>query len=114
MGYNCFSFAWPDAGAAVAVMANSEDAREVLASVLAAAERRYANGVKAAPPGDVTGRYLLRDDYPIDIAAADGRLTLIAAGQPPAVLLPVPPRLPGWWACRPRAVATPRKRRAGS
>ena len=89
VGYNCFSFAWPDAGAAVAVMTNSEDAREVLASVLAAAERRYANGVKAAPPGDVTGRYLLRDDYPIDIAAADGRLTLIAAGQPPAVLLPL-------------------------
>ena len=37
-----------------------------------------------------TGRYLLQDNYPIDIAAADGRLTFTAAGQPPAVLLPLP------------------------
>lgn len=39
---------------------------------------------------DVTGRYLLRDNYPIDITAADGRLTLVAVGQPSAVLLPLP------------------------
>jgi hypothetical protein len=89
VGYNCFSFAWPDAGTAVAVMTNSDDAREVLGSILAAAERRYATGVKAAPPGDVTGRYLLRDNYPIDITAADGRLTLSSSGQPPAILLPL-------------------------
>jgi CubicO group peptidase (beta-lactamase class C family) len=89
VGYNCFSFAWPDAGTAVAVMTNSDDAREVLGSILAAAERRYATGVKAAPPGDVTGRYLLRDNYPIDITAADGRLTLTSSGQPPAVLRPL-------------------------
>jgi CubicO group peptidase (beta-lactamase class C family) len=89
VGYNCFSFAWPDAGAAVAVMANSEDAREVLASVLAAADRQYATDTKAIPPRDVTGRYLLQDNYPIDIAAADDRLTLTAAGQPSALLLPL-------------------------
>jgi CubicO group peptidase (beta-lactamase class C family) len=87
VGYNCFSFAWPAAGAAVAVMTNSDDARELLASILAAAERRYATGVIAVPPDDVTGRYLLPDDYPIDITAADGRLMLTTAGQRPAVLL---------------------------
>jgi hypothetical protein len=92
-GYGCFSYAWPGAGAAVAVMVNSEDAREVLGSILATAERRY--GAAAAPaepvaPGDVTGRYLLRDSYPIDIAAVDGRLTFTAAGQPPAALRSLP------------------------
>jgi CubicO group peptidase (beta-lactamase class C family) len=89
VGYTCFSFAWPDAGAAVAAMTNSEGGPEILASILAAAERRYATEVEAAAPGDVTGRYLLRDDYPIDITAAGGQLTLIAAGQPPAALLPL-------------------------
>jgi hypothetical protein len=37
----------------------------------------------------VTGRYLLRDSYPIDIAAAADGLTLTVPGQPPAVLLPL-------------------------
>jgi CubicO group peptidase (beta-lactamase class C family) len=89
VGYGCFSFAWPDAGAAVAVMTNSDDAREVLASILAAAERRYTTGVDAAAPPDVAGRYLLREDYPVDITAADGRLTFAAVGQPPAILIPL-------------------------
>jgi hypothetical protein len=48
---------------------------------------RHAAGAPA--PGDVTGRYLLQDNYPIDITAADERLTLTAAGQPSAVLLPL-------------------------
>jgi CubicO group peptidase (beta-lactamase class C family) len=99
VGYNCFSHAWPDAGAALAVMTNSEDAREVLGSINAAAERRYARYPRqAVVPADVTGRYLLREDYPIDIAAADGRLTLTAPDQPPAVLRQLPDgryRLPG-------------------
>jgi CubicO group peptidase (beta-lactamase class C family) len=87
IGYNCFSHAWPDAGAAVAVMTNSEDAREMLGSINAAAERQYATyPQQVAAPNDVTGRYLLREDYPIDITAAGGRLTLTAPHQPPAVL----------------------------
>jgi hypothetical protein len=47
---------------------------------------------------DVTGRYLLRDNYPIDITAADSRLTLTAPNQPPAVLQQLPNgryRIPG-------------------
>ncbi|MEU7905386.1 serine hydrolase domain-containing protein [Actinoplanes sp. NPDC049118] len=88
VGYSCFSFAWPDAGAAVAVMTNSEDTTEVRTSILTAAERRYA-AARAAPPGEVTGRYLLRDDFPIDVAAADGGLSLTAAGQSPAILVPL-------------------------
>ena len=90
VGYGCFSFAWPESGAGVAVMANSDDAKEILASIFAVADRRYAADVKATPAGDVTGRYLLRDGYPIDVAAADGRLTFTAAGQPPVVLRPLP------------------------
>ncbi|MEV6851587.1 serine hydrolase domain-containing protein [Actinoplanes sp. NPDC051411] len=90
VGYSCFSFAWPEAGTAVAVMTNTEDAREVLTSILVATDRQYATDVKAPPPGDVTGRYLLQDNCPIDITAADGRLTLTAAGQPPALLLRLP------------------------
>jgi hypothetical protein len=89
VGYGCFSFAWPDAGAAVAVMSNSDDARDVLMSILTAADRQYATEGRATPPGDVTGRYLLRDDYSIDITAIDDRLTLTADGQPSAVLLPL-------------------------
>jgi CubicO group peptidase (beta-lactamase class C family) len=90
VGYGCISYAWPHAGVAVAVMANSDDAREVLGSILAAAERRYGSTPQATAAGAVTGRYLLRDDYPIDIGTADGRLTLTAPGQPAAVLLPLP------------------------
>jgi CubicO group peptidase (beta-lactamase class C family) len=110
VGYVCFSFAWPDAGEAVAVMANSDDAREVLYSILAAAERRYAATASDAsdrrePNGhvedtglDVTGRYLLRDGYAIDVALADDRLTFTVTGQTPAVLPALPDgsyRLPG-------------------
>jgi CubicO group peptidase (beta-lactamase class C family) len=99
VGYNCFSHAWPDAGAAVTVMTNSEDARELLGSINAAAERRYATHPQhTAAPEDVTGRYLLRENYPIDIIATDGRLALMAPNQPPAVLTQLPNgayRLPG-------------------
>ncbi|MEK8107804.1 serine hydrolase domain-containing protein [Micromonospora sp. M12] len=56
----------------------------------AAADRRYASRITAEPPGDVTGRYLLRDDYPIDVALTDGQLTFSAAAQPPVVLLAGP------------------------
>lgn len=93
VGYVCFSFAWPDTGAAVAVMANSEGAVEVLRSMLAAAERRHApspDPAGAAPPGGLAGRYLLREDYPVDIGASDGRLTFTAAGQRPVDLLSQP------------------------
>src|ERR1017187_9470021 len=37
VGYGCFSFGWPRTGPAVAVMANSEGAEEILRSTLAAA-----------------------------------------------------------------------------
>lgn len=90
-GYNCFSHAWPDAGTAVCVMTNSEDAQELLSSINAAAERQYATHPQdAATPEDVAGRYLLRENYRIDITATDGRLTLTAPNQPPAVLAQLP------------------------
>jgi CubicO group peptidase (beta-lactamase class C family) len=91
-GYVCFAFVWPDAGAAVAVMVNSGDAQEPLLSLLAAARRRYATDPAAPPPpppDDVAGRYLLRDDYPVDITTTAGQLTLTVPGQPPARLLPL-------------------------
>jgi hypothetical protein len=91
VGYTCFSHAWPDAGLAVAVMTNSEDAQELLGSINAAAERQYAtHPQRTVAPDDVTGRYLLRENYPIDITAANGRLTLTAPNQPPAVLAQLP------------------------
>lgn len=92
VGYGCFSFAWPGTGAAVAVMANSEGAQEILRSTLAAAERQHAPPPDpvAAAPGDLAGQYLLREDYPVDILASDGHLTLTAPGQRPADLLPLP------------------------
>ncbi|GAA2503914.1 serine hydrolase domain-containing protein [Winogradskya humida] len=90
VGYTCFSFVWPDRGTGVAAMTNSEDGWEVLASIRAAADRLYATAVPAAPLGDVAGRYLLRDDYPIDITVADGQLALSAAGQPPVALVAHP------------------------
>lgn len=92
VGYNCFAYAWPEAGAAVAVMANMDNAREVLGSILAAAEHRYAPSAEPAAflaPRDVIGRYLLRNDFPIEVAAIGGRLTLAAPGQPPAALIPL-------------------------
>jgi hypothetical protein len=93
VGYVCFSFAWQAAGVAVAAMANSEGADEVLGSIVAAAERRYAQPIQpaeAARPDDITGRYLLREDYPVDIAADGRRLTFAAGGQQPAELLTLP------------------------
>jgi CubicO group peptidase (beta-lactamase class C family) len=93
VGYACFSFAWPGTGAAVAVMANSEGAAEILRSTLAAAERRHApppDPGRAAAPGGLAGQYLLREDYPVDIEASDGRLTLTAPGQRPVDLLTLP------------------------
>jgi hypothetical protein len=62
----------------------------VLASIRAAADRRYATSVTTAPLSDVTGRYVLRDDYPIDIAVTNGQLTFSAAAQQPVVLLADP------------------------
>jgi hypothetical protein len=50
------------------------------------------------PPGDLTGRYLPREDYPVDIVADGSRLTFTAKGQRPAELVPLPGgryRLPG-------------------
>jgi hypothetical protein len=94
VGYGCFSFGWPRTGAAVAVMANSEGAEEILRSTLAAAERQHApppDPAGAAAPGDLAGQYLLREDYPVDILASDGHLTLTAPRQHPVDLL----RLPG-------------------
>jgi hypothetical protein len=80
-------------------MANSEDAQELLGGVNAAAERLCATRPqRAVAPDDVTGRYLPRENYPIGITAADGRLTLTAPNQPPAVLAQLPDggcRLPG-------------------
>ncbi|MEU1679102.1 serine hydrolase domain-containing protein [Micromonospora zamorensis] len=90
VGYTCFSYVWPDSGTAVAAMTNSEDGWELLASIRAAADRRYATDVSVEPLGDVAGRYVLRDDYPIDIAVSDGHLTFSAAAQQPVVLLAEP------------------------
>ena len=42
VGYTCFSYVWPDSGTAVAAMTNSEDGWELLVSIRAAADRRYA------------------------------------------------------------------------
>jgi CubicO group peptidase (beta-lactamase class C family) len=99
-GYSCLSSAWPATGAAFAMMTNNDDAGEVLATSVAAAERRYAPPPDAAAPapGEVAGRYLLRDDYPVDIRADGGGLTLTAPGQEPAKLAGRPGgrwRLPG-------------------
>ena len=93
VGYGCFSFAWPGTGAAVAVMANSEGAQEILRSTLAAAERQHApppDTTRAAAPGNLAGQYLLQEDYPVGIGVSDGRLTLTAPGQRPVDLLPLP------------------------
>ncbi|MEW2146668.1 serine hydrolase domain-containing protein [Micromonospora vinacea] len=87
VGYTCFSYVWPDSGTAVAAMTNSEDGWELLVSIRAAADRRYATTrTTPAPLADVTGRYVLHDDHPIDIAVTDGQLTFAAAAQQPVVL----------------------------
>ncbi|MEU6206283.1 serine hydrolase domain-containing protein [Micromonospora musae] len=90
VGYTCFSYVWPDSRIAVAAMTNSEDGWELLASLRAAADRRYTTGIAAAPIADVAGRYLLRDDYPIDITVTDGQLTFSAPAQQPVLLLAGP------------------------
>jgi len=92
IGYNCFSFAWADTGAAVAVMANMDNAGEILGSILAASERLYGTPTdppRPPTPDRATGRYLLRDDYLIEIGSVDGRLTITAPGQPTVALLPL-------------------------
>ncbi|MGH3656012.1 MAG: hypothetical protein ACRDUA_05090, partial [Micromonosporaceae bacterium] len=43
----------------------------------------------AAAPGDLVGRYLLRSQLPVEVAAADGGLTLVVPGQRPATLIPL-------------------------
>jgi CubicO group peptidase (beta-lactamase class C family) len=83
VGYCCYSFAWPDAGAAVAVMANSDGAPEVILSILAAAQRRYAPASDAregAEPSEVAGRYLLADGGSVDIEADGERLNFTVTG----------------------------------
>ena len=85
VGYNCFSFAWAGSGVAVAAMSNSEGAAELLNSLLNAAARRY--GPVPLPSGTAEGRYLLREDYPIDVQVEEGGIVLFAAaGQPPVEL----------------------------
>ena len=75
-------------------MANSEGATEILGSILSAAQRMYAAPqdppADAAAPPDVAGRYLLREDYPVDIGHHGTALTLTAAGQDTSELLPLP------------------------
>ncbi|WP_305789438.1 serine hydrolase domain-containing protein [Symbioplanes lichenis] len=83
VGYTCFSYVWPGSGTAVAAMTNSEDGWELLATIREAADRRYAARVDEVP---AAGRYLLRDDYPVDVAVTGGQVTVAAAGQAPVVL----------------------------
>ncbi|WP_433124347.1 serine hydrolase domain-containing protein [Micromonospora sp. CA-240977] len=90
VGYTCFSFVWPDTGTAVAAMTNSDDGWELLSSIRVAADRRYATRLTTAPVGDVSGHYVLRDDYPIDIAVTDGQLIFSAAAQQPVALVAGP------------------------
>lgn len=101
VGYRCFSFAWPDAGAAVAAMGNSDGATELLLSILAAAQRKYAppsDPVEILAPPDVAGRYLLADGSSVDIEADGDRLTFTLAGGRAIQLASSPSgryRLPG-------------------
>jgi CubicO group peptidase (beta-lactamase class C family) len=94
VGYRCFTMAWPELGTAVAVMANSDNATELIMSVRAAAQRYFP---AAAPAPDdsltadqITGRYLLRDDFPIDVEASPATLSVTAPGQRPVQLAPLP------------------------
>ncbi len=100
IGYCCFSFAWPDAGAAVAVMANSDGAPEVILSILAAAQRKYAPASDAPEstepperlgPPEVTGRYPLPDGGSVDIEADGERLIFTFAGGHAIQLTRSPP-----------------------
>jgi CubicO group peptidase (beta-lactamase class C family) len=101
VGYRCFSLAWPDAGAAVAAMANSDGATEVLLSIIAAAQRKYALAPASADspaPSEVAGRYSLPDGGSVDINADGGRLIVTIAGGQAVRLASLPGgryRLPG-------------------
>lgn len=107
IGYRCFSFAWPDAGAAVAAMANSDGATEVLLSILAAAQRKYApasDPIEGLATADVAGRYLLPDGGSVDIdvdvdGEADGDKLIFTVARGQGVQLSSSPsgryRLPG-------------------
>jgi CubicO group peptidase (beta-lactamase class C family) len=76
VGYRCFTIAWPDLGAAVAAMANSDNATELVLSIQAAAQR-YFGGAVPEPDGSltsdqVTGRYQLRDGFQLEVHAGQG------------------------------------------
>lgn len=89
VGYTCFSYAWPAAGTAVAVMTNSDGGTELLLSVLASAQRLYAPAADAAESlaaSAVTGRYVLADGRPVDVEAAGASLTFAVAGERPVEL----------------------------
>ncbi|MCS7483357.1 serine hydrolase domain-containing protein [Umezawaea endophytica] len=89
LGYGCWTFTWPDAGATMAVMINNELADEVLMGLLDEAERRYGTSRPGAVEGSPTGTWRLRDDYRIDITETDGGLVLTSPGQPPLALHPL-------------------------
>jgi hypothetical protein len=64
---------------------------EVRDSIVAAAERLYGAAQEAIPAAQVvTGRYLLREDYPVTIEDNGAALTLTVPGQAPVDLLPLP------------------------
>ncbi|HET7012589.1 MAG TPA: serine hydrolase domain-containing protein [Streptosporangiaceae bacterium] len=94
IGYRCYTMAWPELGTAVAAMANSGNATELIMSIRAAAQRYFA--ASAPEPDDaltsdrVTGRYLLRDDFPIDVVAGPATLSVQVPGQPSVELTPLP------------------------
>ena len=94
VGYRCFTVAWPRIGTAVAAMANSDSGTEVLMSIRAAAERYFAASVPepdgSLTPDQVTGCYLLRDNFPIEVEAGPSTLSVKAPGQSPVDLAPLP------------------------
>jgi CubicO group peptidase (beta-lactamase class C family) len=102
VGYRCFTIAWPDLGTAVAAMANSDNATELVLIIQAAAQRYFGAAVPE-PDGSltsdqVTGRYQLRDDFQLEVYAGQGTLSVTAPGQPQVDLVPLPAgryRIPG-------------------
>ncbi|HEY3903039.1 MAG TPA: serine hydrolase, partial [Streptosporangiaceae bacterium] len=94
VGYRCFALAWPGLGTAISAMANSDNATEVVMSIRAAAQRYFPAAVaepeEALTADQVAGRYLLRDDYPIDIESGGSALSMTIPGQPPARLISMP------------------------
>lgn len=101
IGYRCFCAAWPDAGTAVAVMANSDGADETIFSVLAAAQRKYgsaSNPAESPELSEISGRYRLPDGGLVDIGPDGETLTFTAAGSRAVFLTRSPSgtyRLPG-------------------